>query len=218
MVKFIRNDMEKRWNWFESDSSFTLGVATLAHPYFKNKRSHLDKEHLEGSLKRFTKEVKEVAGLIIENNSENIESSDNKSEVPVAPVSRLNTNLSKLNSFFPSSDDESDSNNKDSKANRQKQRIKDIEDEIKMYFQIEISEKQKTLPVLDWCKNNDSKFPNVSVLWRKYLSMPCSSAPSERVFSAVNLYHEGKGRILIENLGKFVRHRINSNFINKKKL
>ena len=36
---------------------------------------------------------------------------------------------------------------------------------------------------LAWCKMHDGQFPTIAKLARKYLAIPVSSAPSERVFS-----------------------------------
>jgi hypothetical protein len=40
---------------------------------------------------------------------------------------------------------------------------------------------------IKWWKANQSKFPNMSILARKYLSIPATSTPSERVFSAAGI-------------------------------
>ena len=45
---------------------------------------------------------------------------------------------------------------------------------------------------MQWWGENEDKFPNVSKLARKYLAIPVSSAPSERVFSQLKLIVERK--------------------------
>jgi hypothetical protein len=40
-----------------------------------------------------------------------------------------------------------------------------------------------TVCTLNWWKNNNTKYPSISILARKYLSIPATSTSSERVFS-----------------------------------
>jgi hypothetical protein len=40
---------------------------------------------------------------------------------------------------------------------------------------------------LDWWRVHESDFPHLAKLWMKYLSIPATSAPSERVFSTAGL-------------------------------
>lgn len=217
VAQFFKSDMNRRWNWFTADPTFTLGVATLAHPYYKNKKFSSDKEYIEGSKNRFIREVFEVSGC---NNNNSTDDQNSEGEISENPTkkSRLNANLEKMDMLlFDSSDEDSDSENISSRRSK-RSGVKEVEIEIKSYLELNLSNEEKSVPILQWCRNNCARFPNISLLWRKYLSMPCSSAPSERVFSAVNLQFDGKGRMLIENLGKFVMHRINSNFRSKNKL
>ena len=59
------------------------------------------------------------------------------------------------------------------------------------------------------CMQHEVHFPHVAKLARKYLSIPVSTAPAERVFStAKNILQKKRWRILPERLGKciFLRH------------
>lgn len=58
---------------------------------------------------------------------------------------------------------------------------------------------------LEWWKNNESRFPKIAVLARRYLSIPASSAPSERVFStAGHIVNVKRTSLLPENVDMLV--------------
>ena len=46
--------------------------------------------------------------------------------------------------------------------------------------------------IMEWWSDNEEKFPNIAKLARKYLAIPASSAPSERVFSQMKIIVERK--------------------------
>ena len=58
-------------------------------------------------------------------------------------------------------------------------------EEIKMYFQ-ERPIKRKEDPLF-WWRGNASRFPHLAVLAQKYLGIPATSTPSERVFSVAGI-------------------------------
>jgi hypothetical protein len=65
-------------------------------------------------------------------------------------------------------------------------------------------------PLLWWARN-EGVFPHVAKLAKKYLAIPASSAPSERVFSATKLQIEGKRyRLLPSHLSQQVFVRLNA--------
>eukprot|EP00731_Ephydatia_muelleri_P025579 Em0017g662a len=78
-----------------------------------------------------------------------------------------------------------------------------IEDEFLRYL------KEAESDPMDWWRKHESYFPQVAKLARKYLAIPASTAPSERVFStAKNILQKKRWSLLAERLGKciFLRH------------
>lgn len=53
--------------------------------------------------------------------------------------------------------------------------------------------------VLQWCKAHEAQFPVTARLWRKWLAIPASSAPCERLFSlAGNVYTKKRASLCDE--------------------
>ena len=68
---------------------------------------------------------------------------------------------------------------------------------------------RKDDPLL-WWRNHETYFPTIAKLARKYLCIPASTAPAERVFStAKNILQKKRWRILPERLGKCIFLRQN---------
>jgi len=66
------------------------------------------------------------------------------------------------------------------------------------------------LTLLLWWKKNQQFFPHLSILARKYLAIPASSVPSERVFSlAGNLVSKKRARTSPSNVDMFIFYRKN---------
>ena len=58
-----------------------------------------------------------------------------------------------------------------------------LEAQIRMYRAMERPAKADVPPILEWWNVNHAKIPLVANLARRYLCIPATSAPSERVFS-----------------------------------
>ncbi|XP_046560924.1 zinc finger BED domain-containing protein 4-like [Haliotis rubra] len=80
--------------------------------------------------------------------------------------------------------------------------------EVARYLGSAHTDRQLTL--LDWWKKNAQYFPRISGLARKYLAIPASSVPSERVFSlAGNLVNKKRARLSPNNIDLLVFLRKN---------
>ena len=88
-----------------------------------------------------------------------------------------------------------------------------VNDEVTAYLAVKeadhSSDPDNTL-ALRWWKENYKRFPHVAILARKYLAIPCSSAPSERVFSQAKLiYSRSRWNMSPETLSHLVFLRCN---------
>lgn len=88
----------------------------------------------------------------------------------------------------------------------QKQRIQ-LSKELDEYLREEIIESGE----LDWWKDNSKRYPNLCKLAFKYLCIPDSSTPAERVFSkAGEIMSKKRSRIKSDHLGHLIF--LNKNF------
>jgi hypothetical protein len=73
---------------------------------------------------------------------------------------------------------------------------------------------QQTADPLKWWKENEARFRTISILARKYLSIPATSAPSERVFSlAGSICNRRRASLSPEHLNALVFLNANSDLL-----
>lgn len=71
-----------------------------------------------------------------------------------------------------------------------------VEQEVSRYLASSRDRNDSNLSLLEWWKKNEHTYPRLSVLAKKYLAIPASSVPSERVFSlAGNLVSKKRSRL-----------------------
>ena len=66
-----------------------------------------------------------------------------------------------------------------------------IEDEFKRYM-LEPQTNWRVNDVMQWWSDHEANFPHIALLALKYLAIPASSAPSERIFSQLKLVIDRK--------------------------
>ena len=64
-------------------------------------------------------------------------------------------------------------------------------EELKCYLQEPLTN-WRVNNAMEWWSDHEVKFPHVALMAQKYLAIPASSAPSERVFSQLKLIVERK--------------------------
>ena len=64
-------------------------------------------------------------------------------------------------------------------------------EELKCYLQEPLTN-WRVNNAMEWWSDHEVKFPHVALMAQKYLAIPASSAPSERVFSQLKPIVEGK--------------------------
>lgn len=75
----------------------------------------------------------------------------------------------------------------------------DCDMELKMYCNDPVLNRKED-PLL-WWKNNEAKFPNLAKIAKKYLGIPATSVPSERLFSkAGELVSKKRNRLKPKNV------------------
>ena len=76
--------------------------------------------------------------------------------------------------------------------------------EVHHYIDAQVDVEENTT-ILSWWKRNEMFYPHVSTLAKRYLPIPASSVPSERVFGFTgNLVNKKRARLNPDNVKMFV--------------
>jgi hypothetical protein len=80
------------------------------------------------------------------------------------------------------------------------------EQELHHYTEMVLSNEQRAMPILQWWKTvGANRYPRLCQLAKKYLSVCATSAPSERVFSAMNItVNKKRARLASERREKLI--------------
>ena len=166
--------------------SFTTAVTTLLDPRFK-KLPFSGTSAIDQTISRVTQEMSSL----------NIQQSPDTDD----------TNNSESTSSTCSLWDDFDKRVTQSRSHRT--RTSDSLIEVRQYFEEPNIDRIKN--PLEWWKNNENKFPRLQQLAKKYLCIPGSSVPSERLFSkAGQLVSERRNRIKPKNIDMmlFLNHNL----------
>jgi hypothetical protein len=112
---------------------------------------------------------RQCANLTINNDDVGADSNNDDDMQTISSTSNSNVELGDFSKYYDDSDDEVDD-----------------KDEVDLYLSTKI-QKDNNFDILKWWKDHQHVYPKLSRLAAYYLSIPCSSAPSERKFSAAGL-------------------------------
>ena len=122
-------------------------------------------------------------------------------EEPVAKKQKTEEPTTGLD-FLLASEDEDDSDREEEIENDNRN-ADDHDDEFGEYMKIQKVE--SNTKVLEWWLSNSTKFPRLSKLAARYMCIPATSVPSERVFStAGNIINAKRSNLTPENVNMLV--------------
>jgi hypothetical protein len=194
----ISADMQQRWD----PGNLLLGMAAIVNPAYKD-LDWLDPEQQDAIADQLLAEALVVAGLDPD------QSDDDSDPVPEAPApSNASDDSDPAPRLFGA------------RPSAKKQRLSPrqaVAAEVKAYLAQEVDVSamaNKGDAALGWWKVNQGRFPHISKLALKYLAIPASTAPSERVFSvAKNIISRKRWRLTPERFNECIFLKHNSEFI-----
>ena len=172
------------------EGAYVTAVTTLLNPRFK-KLPFSSASSIDHTITRITSEV---SNLPLD--SEHSEQASN--------TENANTSITTQS---PSLWDAFDKHVSESSSHRTTQTDATIE--VRRYFEEQNIERSKD--PLEWWKNNSVRFPKLHRVAKKYLCIPGSSVPSERLFSAAGqLVSERRNRLKPKNIDilLFLHHNL----------
>ena len=183
MRDFVLADIKRRWD----TGNLLLGMAAVVDP----RHISLEWRHLYNSRQikqQLLKEMFAVAGIPSDNDALEKDGSN----VPNPTKQRRFEDCDFLDDY----DDESTKAARQANSDEQ-DACRSLRDAVKEEYDVwlrlhEIRAVDSTthLDPMEWWKMHNSQFPTIAILARKYLAIPASSAPSERVFSRAKLIQE----------------------------
>jgi hypothetical protein len=217
--EFVCADLIRRWK--DVLDSPLMGLASLLHPSWKHLAWYTPQHRLQiRALMRA--EVLTLAGLIDPPDAAAVVVNNQGAVQPQQQQQHADFDDFEMN-FVPHFGDDGPVAHADPLADAvadYHRRVREIDDEIKAYHAAAcIGYRRKIGPAHDpllWWRNNQARFPHIAPLARKYLCIPCSSAPSERVFSHLNIIlKKNSARMLPERVEGRLFLKLNMHLLDK---
>ena len=166
---FILQDMLQRWD----SADLLLGMGAIIHPGHKS-LSWLNRTNRQTIISQLQTEMMNIAE----------ENEEDEADEPPAKKAAVTQQEEEFDILF---------GHKNECPGEVMHSTHDhIEDEFQRYLK-EAEINFRIDDPMDWWRKHESYFPQVAKLARKYLAIPASTAPSERVFStAKNILHAEK--------------------------
>src|SRR6266536_720838 len=118
-------------------------------------------------------------------------------------ITTINSNISFDKLAIENNDNNNDNTESSDSENEFYIQPDDIEDEYLTYLK-ETNAIQNTQP-LDYWKNNSYKYPILSVLARRYLAIPATSASVERLFSVTsNIITKNRNKLSLNTIKQLI--------------
>eukprot|EP00731_Ephydatia_muelleri_P001200 Em0001g1200a len=190
---FILQDMRRRWD----PTDLLFGMGAITHPGHKS-LSWLNRSNRQTIFSQLRTEMMNV---VQKDEADEDDSDDEDDHEPPAKKAAVTSAEEDFDLLFGHKD----------QSPREEIAVGDedhIEDEYQSYLKEAEINFRKDDP-MEWWRKHEVHFPHVAKLARKYLSIPASTAPAERVFStAKNILQKKRWSLLPERLGKciFLRH------------
>ena len=190
---FLLQDMRRRWD----PTDLLLGMGAITHPGHKS-LSWLNRSNRQTIFSQLRTEMMNV---VQKDEADEDGSDDEDDHEPPAKKAAVTSAEEDFDLLFGHKD----------QSPREEIAVGDedhIEDEYQRYLKEAEINFRKDDP-MEWWRKHEVHFPHVAKLARKYLSIPASTAPAERVFStAKNVLQKKRWSLLPKRLGKciFLRH------------